>query len=350
MLSLISNSFLTLAIESSCDDTAVALLRGPKELVTQALYSQIESHSAFGGVVPELASRMHQGVILSLVRQVLQEGGVTAPQKELGLIGVTSGPGLMGSLLVGVMTAKALAQAWGVPLLGVNHLEGHLFANALVFKELTPPFICGIFSGGHTELVLVRDFGDYLFLGGTRDDAVGEAYDKVAKLLGLGYPGGPIVDSLAHKGNPNAFTLPVPLKGTNKVEFSFSGLKTAVLSVVRALQKQDKPIPVEDVCASFQAAAVASLLDKIQLAVKQTGVTQIAISGGVAANSGLRESLEQLGKSKRWNVLIPPKSLCTDNAAMIAAAGVHAHSKGAQSTLALTADPAWDIWGATNAL
>ena len=338
------DNFYTLAIETSCDDTAVALLKGASTLVAGLLSSQIESHSVYGGVVPELASRMHQEAILPLLREVLAAGGIQNPAEEIDLLAVTSGPGLMGSLLVGLMTAKGLSQAWGIPLIGVNHLEGHLFANLLEYPNLTCPFICGIFSGGHSELVLVKAFGDYELLGATRDDAAGEAYDKAAKLLGLGYPGGPIVDRLASQGDPDAFVFPIPLKGTHLVEFSFSGLKTALLTAVRRLQKEEKPLPLEDLCASFQKAVTASLMDKITLAVKQTGVKRVALSGGVAANSALRSRLSEEGAARKWEVFIPPRGLCTDNAAMIAAAGYASYHRGHRSDLNLVADPSWSPW------
>lgn len=338
------DNFYTLAIETSCDDTAVALLKGADTLVAGLLSSQIESHSVYGGVVPELASRMHQEAILPLLREVLAAGGIQNPAEEIDLLAVTSGPGLMGSLLVGLMTAKGLSQAWGIPLIGVNHLEGHLFANLLEYPYLTCPFICGIFSGGHSELVLVKAFGDYELLGATRDDAAGEAYDKAAKLLGLGYPGGPIVDRLASQGDPDVFAFPTPLKGTHLVEFSFSGLKTALLTAVRRLQKEEKQLPVQDLCASFQKAVTASLMDKIKLAVKQTGVKRVALSGGVAANSALRSYLLEEGAQRKWEVFIPPRGLCTDNAAMIAAAGYASYHRGHRSDLNLIADPSWSLW------
>lgn len=230
--------FLTLGIESSCDDTAVSILDGQRDVKADLISSQIKDHAPFGGVVPEFASRKHLEAILPLVDRALENAGVSDPAQELSLIGVTAGPGLMGSLLVGVMTAKALAQTWHLPILGVNHLEGHLFANVVASPDLEPPFICLIVSGGHTEIILAEDFGNYSLLGATRDDAAGEAYDKVAKLLGLGYPGGPIIDSLAHKGNSEAFSFPVPLRSSDEIAFSFSGLKTAVLWAVKDLKEK----------------------------------------------------------------------------------------------------------------
>jgi N6-L-threonylcarbamoyladenine synthase len=333
----VESSFLTLGIETSCDDTAVCVLENQRTVLAQGLSSQIEEHAPFGGVVPEVASRCHQEVLLPLLQRILEEAGVRNPARQLSLVAVTAGPGLVGSLLVGVMSAKALAQAWEVPLVGVNHLEGHLFANVATHPSLEPPFLSLIVSGGHTEIVFVRSFGEYELLGETKDDAVGEAYDKVAKLLGLGYPGGPVVDRLAREGDPDAFPFPVPLEHSDEIGFSFSGLKTAVLWVLRRLEREGKPIPAAHVCASFQKAAVASLVGKIRLAVLRSGVRRVAVSGGVAANSALRSAL---GALPGVEIFLPPPSLCTDNAVMIAAAGYNIYRRGFFSDLSLSPDPA----------
>lgn len=337
-------NFVTLGIESSCDDTGIAVLRGADTVLCSKLSSQISSHSKFGGVVPELASRMHQEAILPLLDEVLEEAGIKNPKEEIDLIAVTSGPGLIGSLMVGVMTAKGLAQGWNKPIIGVNHLEGHIFANIVAHKELKTPFISVIVSGGHTELVLVRSHGDYKLLGTTRDDAAGEAFDKVSKLLGLGYPGGPVIDKLAQDGDENAYELPLPLAHTKIVEFSFSGLKTAAVTLVQQAEKNGKKINMANFCASFQKAVIDCLCKKIELAVKQTGVKSIALSGGVAANSGLREKLEMLAAQKNWKVYLPPKFMCTDNATMIAAAGYDNYCRGNISDLTLAPCPGWEIW------
>lgn len=330
--------FLTLGIETSCDDTGVALLEGERNVVASVLSSQIEDHARYGGVIPELASRKHQEALLPLLDEVLREAGMGLPrERKPDLVAVTFGPGLMGSLLVGVMTAKALSQAWEVPLLGVNHIEGHMFANVIAHEGFSPPFIALVVSGGHTEVYHVPGFGTYQMLGKTRDDAVGECYDKVAKLLGLPYPGGPVVDRLAQGGNPGAFTFPVPLSSTGDVEFSYSGLKTAVLTEVRKLEKSGRPIVLEDVCASFQKSAVSALLGKLDIAVTLTGTRRIAVSGGVASNSLLRGMLQD---RKEWEVFMPPARLCTDNAAMIAAAGRSRFLRGFRDALDLTPDPA----------
>ena len=333
--------FLTLAFESSCDDTAVALLEGQRNVRAEFLASQITDHAPFGGVVPEFAARKHLEAFLPLTEEALRKGGITNPRKELSLIAVTAGPGLMGSLLVGVMAAKALAFAWGTPLIGVNHLEGHIFANAVSFPGLIPPFLSLIVSGGHTEIILAEDFGKYVFLGGTRDDAAGEAYDKVAKVLGLPYPGGPEIDRLAAEGDPFAFDFPVPMKASQEIVFSFSGLKTAVLTEIRRRQQRGESIPLHDICASFQRAVVEALMGKLERAVSKTGITSISISGGVAANSALRSALS---KKKGWIAWLPPVNRCTDNAVMIAGAGYAAFSRGNRSGLDLAADPSWAIW------
>lgn len=335
----VSRPFLTLAIESSCDDTSIALLEGQRKVVATVLSSQADLHAPWGGVIPEVASREHQRVLIPLLREVLSRGGIANPARELSLLAVTAGPGLMGSLLVGVMAAKALSQAWELPLVGVNHLEGHLFANVVVHDDLAPPFLCLIVSGGHTEIVHVRAFGDYRMLGMTRDDAVGEAYDKVAKLLGLPYPGGPAVDALASQGNPRAFPLPVPLRESDAVEFSFSGLKTAVLHLLKRF-REGEPLPLEDICASFQEAALNALMVKVRLAVMATGIRSVALSGGVAANSGLRA---RMTASREWKSYIPPRDLCTDNAVMIAAAGYSNWKRGIRSDLLLSPDPSWPL-------
>lgn len=330
---------ITLGIETSCDDTAVALLKGQKEILSEIVSSQVSDHAVFGGVVPEYASRMHMEAILPLVRAVLNEGGINDPARDLDLVAVTYGPGLMGSLMVGVMTAKGLSQSWNVPLIGVNHLEGHIFANVVKHHpELSPPFLSMVVSGGHTEIILVRSYGNYELLGATRDDAAGEAFDKVAKLLGLGYPGGPLVDRAASTG---AFSidLPVPMKDKKEIAFSFSGLKTAVLWEVRKYEKVQKTVPVNDICASFQKAAVESLLCKLELAYERTGISRIALSGGVAANSYLRKKLQVLASSRDLEIFIPPVSHCTDNAVMIAAAGYNAYMRGERSDIFLSPSP-----------
>ena len=331
--------FLTLGIESSCDDTSVAVLEGPRTILSWNISSQTERHAAFGGVVPEYASRMHLEAILPLTREALAEAGVSDPAKELSLIAVTRGPGLMGSLLVGVMTAKAFAQAWNVPIVGVNHLEGHIFANIVDHEELKFPFLCMVVSGGHTEIVLARASGDYQMLGATQDDAAGEAFDKVAKVLGLPYPGGPVIDRLAKQGSASAFHFPAVLPNIEGLNFSFSGLKTAAINQINHL-RQKGDVPVEDFCASFQAAVVRNLITRLEQAVEQTGVRNVAISGGVAANSAFRDAV---ASHPGWNAFLPSKMFCTDNAVMVAAAGYAAFMRGERSDISMGPDPALDF-------
>ena len=317
---------LTLGIETSCDDTGVAVLHDNREVLCELLSSQIKDHSRFGGVIPEFAARKHLENLLPLVNAALSECSITG--KDLDLIAVTRGPGLMGSLIVGVMTARALSQVWDVPLIGVNHLEGHLFAPLIEAQDLEPPFLSLIVSGGHTEIIRVDAFGKYELLGQTRDDAAGEAYDKAARILGLNYPGGPEIDRLAKTGDPNAFDFPIPLKHTNNIEFSFSGLKTALLWQVKKYEGISKNIPVNDLCASFQRAVTEALIAKVNLAVKLTGINRVTASGGVAANSALRESLSTAKSFRAW---LPEIRRCTDNAVMVAMAGCNAWLRGVRT-------------------
>ncbi len=331
--------FLTLGIETSCDDTSVAVLEGARKILSWKISSQIERHAAFGGVVPEYASRMHLEAIVPLTREVLAEAGVTDPAKQLGLIAVTRGPGLMGSLLIGVMTAKAFSQAWNVPVLGVNHLEGHIYSNIVEHEDLEFPFLCMIVSGGHTEIVLARGSGNYKILGATQDDAAGEAFDKVAKVLGFPYPGGPVIDRMAQKGDSNAFKFPDLLHNLGGFDFSFSGIKTASLNQINQLRMKGE-IPVENFCASFQAAVVRTLVTRFEQAVRATGVTSVAISGGVAANSGLRAAVAE---HPGWKTYLPSKKFCTDNGVMVAAAGYAAHQRGVVCGVDFAPDPALDF-------
>lgn len=333
------NSALTLGIETSCDDTAVAILKGERQVLTELLSSQIKDHAQFGGVVPEFAARKHLENILPLIDAALRHADVEG--RELNLIAVTRGPGLMGSLMVGVQTARALSQAWNVPVIGVNHLEGHMFAPLVDTADLQPPFLSLIVSGGHTEIVRVEAFGRYSVMGATRDDAAGEAYDKAAKVMGLPYPGGPEIDRASRTGNPKAFDFPIPLKNTKQIEFSFSGLKTALLWQVNRLREElgdrsEKELPIPNLCASFQRAVTESLITKVALAVKLSGIKNLTVSGGVAANSALRKALQE---DKRWKVYLPSLSRCTDNAVMIAMAGCNAWRRGVRSNPDMAPDP-----------
>ena len=325
---------LTLGIETSCDDTGVAVLRNEREVLCEFLSSQIKYHADFGGVIPEFAARKHLENLLPLVNAALSECEISG--QDLDLIAVTRGPGLMGSLIVGVMTARALSQAWGVPLVGVNHLEGHLFAPLVDAEDLEPPFLSLIVSGGHTEIIRVDDFGKYELLGQTRDDAAGEAYDKAARVLGLKYPGGPEIDRLAKMGKSNMFYFPVPLKNMDKVEFSFSGLKTALLWQVKKFGEADREVPIEDLCASFQRAVTEALMSKVILAVRQTGIRKVSASGGVSANSALREAWRGCEEFRAW---LPKMSRCTDNAVMVAMAGRNAWLRGGCVNREVVPDP-----------
>lgn len=323
---------LILGIETSCDDTGVAIINEKREILSNFLSSQIKYHAKFGGVIPEFAARKHLENLLPLISEALSQNNING--QDLDLIAVTRGPGLMGSLIVGVQTARALSQIWGVPIIGVNHLEGHLFAPLISARDLEPPFLSLIVSGGHTEIIRVKEFGEYELLGETRDDAAGEAYDKAAKILGLPYPGGPEIDRLAKIGNPDAFKFPVPMKNTQEIEFSFSGLKTALLWQVKKLDDLEKH--VNDLCASFQKSVVEALISKIRLAVKITGIKKVTISGGVSANSTLRRVLLEQKDFKVW---LPEIINCTDNAVMIALAGYNAWRRGVKTTIEFNPEP-----------
>ena len=329
-----NEKMLTLGIETSCDDTGVAVLRDNREVLCEFLSSQIKDHSRFGGVIPEFAARKHLENLLPLVNAALHECNIRG--QDLDLIAVTRGPGLMGSLIVGVMTARALSQVWDVPLIGVNHLEGHLFAPLVDAEDLEPPFLSLIVSGGHTEIIRVNDYGNYELLGQTRDDAAGEAYDKAARIMGLKYPGGPEIDRLAENGNEYAFNFPVPLKNTNEIEFSFSGLKTALLWQVKKFQENNQELPINDLCASFRRAVTESLENKILLASRKTGIKRISASGGVSANSSLRKALMNNREIKAW---IPKLNRCTDNAVMIAMAGHNAYLRNNRKTEEVMPNP-----------
>ncbi len=333
--------FLTLGIETSCDDTSVSVVEGLSDVRSLVISSQIKTHAPYGGIIPELAARDHLKNITWVLDKALKEADIKNPERQLSLIAVTCGPGLMGSLLVGVMFAKGLSQVWEKPLIGVNHIEGHVYSLFLTeANDIDFPFLCLVISGGHTDLLIVMAPGSYKVLGSTRDDAIGEAFDKVAKLLDLGYPGGPIIDKLSKKGDENAFNFPVPLIDDEGFDFSFSGLKTAVSLQVKELKKRYGKLTDDvkaDICAAFQKAAISELLIKVKRAVSSTGITKVGICGGVSANSYLRQKIKELRNIK---VFFPPLKYCTDNAAMVASAGYMRYSMGEISPISLTPDPA----------
>jgi len=327
---------LVMGIETSCDETSVAIVEDGRKIHSNIILSQIDKHAKFGGVVPELAARSHLEVILQVIEAALDEAGLLLGDIEL--IAGTYGPGLIGGLLVGLSMAKTIALARQVPFIGVNHVEGHIYANFLTDQRLTPPLLCLTVSGGHTNLVYMPEFTKYQVMGQTRDDAAGEAFDKVARVLGLGYPGGPYVDELAVKGEPV-----IELIHTDALaqtyDFSFSGIKTAVVNLVNSYKQKGMDIPRADLAASFQEYVVSVLTERSFRAAERLKVKTVLLSGGVAANSRLRQRFASLGKQKGITICYPPLELCTDNAAMIAACGFFRYQRLGPSDLGLPADP-----------
>lgn len=328
---------LTLAIETSCDETSCAVLRDGREVLSNIISSQIDIHRKFGGVVPEVASRKHIESINNIIQEALDEAKVGF--NDIDLIGVTQGPGLVGALLIGISSAKAIAYGLDKPLIGVNHIEGHVCANYIEHPNLKPPFTCLIVSGGHTYLVYVKGYTDYELIGRTRDDASGEAFDKVARALGLPYPGGPIIDRLAKNGNKDAISFPRVFLEKDSYDFSFSGLKTAVLNYLNTKVQNNEEIVVEDVAASFQQAVLEVLVDKSFRLAKEKGTDKIVIAGGVAANSGLRDMMKKRGKDESVDIFYPSATLCTDNAAMIGSAAYFNFKDGRESDLNMRVIP-----------
>lgn len=327
---------LIIGIETSCDETSVAVLRGGREILSNIIASQIPVHRRFGGVVPEIASRRHTESIVGVFDEALQTAGVAVG--DIDGVAVTAGPGLVGALLVGVSFAKFLSYARRIPCIGVNHLEGHIYANLLANPDLQFPFLCLVVSGGHTDLIEVQGHGRMRLLGRTRDDAAGEAFDKVARALGLPYPGGPQIDRLAREGNPEAVSFP-RARLDEPFDFSFSGLKSAVLNYLHRAEQAGEPVNRADVAASFQRAVVTALAEKTALALQVTGAKRLALAGGVSANGELRRAMAAMADSLGVELFMPPPVLCTDNGAMIACAGYYHLLRGETSTLTLNAEP-----------
>ncbi len=328
---------LILAIESSCDETAAAVVKNGREVLSNVISSQIALHTLYGGVVPEIASRKHIEKINQVIQEALDQAGVVLD--DLTAIAVTYGPGLVGALLVGVAEAKAISYAKKLPLIGVHHIEGHISANYIENKDLEPPFLCLVVSGGHTHLVKVADYGTYEILGRTRDDAAGEAFDKVARAIGLGYPGGPKIEKVSKEGNPEAMTFPRAKISDNVYDFSFSGVKSAVLNYINSCKMKNIPVVQADVAASFQKAVTDVLIEHAMRAVDETGMKKLAIAGGVASNSALREGMCEACLKKGVEFYHPSPVLCTDNAAMIGAAAYYEYLAGTRHGWDLNAVP-----------
>ncbi len=331
------DDILILAIESSCDETAAAVVKNGREILSNVIYSQIALHTVYGGVVPEIASRKHIEKINRVIKQALVDAGKEL--QDMSAIAVTYGPGLVGALLVGVSAAKAISFASGIPLIGVHHIEGHISANFIENKNLEPPFVCLVVSGGHSHLVVVKDYGEYEIIGKTRDDAAGEAFDKVARAIGLGYPGGPKIDKVSKEGNPDAVHFPRAKVVGAEYDFSFSGLKSAVLNYLNTCEMKGESVNQADVAASFQKAVVDVLVEHSIHAVKECGFNKFAIAGGVASNSSLRKAFETECEKNEIDFYYPSPMLCTDNAAMIGTAGYYEYRKGVRHGLDLNAVP-----------
>ena len=328
---------LILAIESSCDETAAAVVKNGREVLSNVISSQIDLHTIYGGVVPEIASRKHTENINPVIREALSSANVTL--KDMDAIAVTYGPGLVGALLVGVAAAKGIAFAAKKPLIAVHHIEGHISANYIENKDLEPPFLCLVISGGHTHLVRVKDYCTYEVLGRTRDDAAGEAFDKVARAIGLGYPGGPKIEKAAHEGNAFAIPFPKPKVADGEYDFSFSGLKSAVLNYLNSCEMKGETVNTNDVAASFQESVIEVMVDRAGNAIDEFSADKFAIAGGVASNGTLRQAMEKMCAKKGVRFYHPSPILCTDNAAMIGAAAYHQYLAGDFAGLDLNAVP-----------
>ena len=333
----LDKEIVILAIESSCDETAAAVVVNGREVRSNVISSQIDLHTLYGGVVPEIASRKHIEKINQVIEEALEKAEMTLD--DIDAIAVTYGPGLVGALLVGVAEAKAISFARNIPLIGVHHIEGHISANYIENKELEPPFLCLVVSGGHTHLVRVADYGQYEILGKTRDDAAGEAFDKVARAIGLGYPGGPKIEKAAYEGKPDAIAFPRAKVADGVYDFSFSGLKSAVLNYLNGAKMKGEEINVADVAASFQKSVIDVLVDHAMHAVDEYGMDKFAIAGGVASNGTLRRAMEEACAKKGVSFYHPSPVLCTDNAAMIGAAGYYDYLAGKRAGMDLNAVP-----------
>ena len=325
-----SKDIICLGVETSCDETSVAVVKNGREVLSNVIATQIDIHKKYGGVVPEIASRNHVENITFVIEEAIQKSGIKL--EDIDIIGCTYGPGLVGALLVGLSTAKAMAFALKKPLVGVHHIEGHIAANYITHRELTPPYLCLVVSGGHSHLVYVKDYTTFEILGKTRDDAAGEAFDKVSRIIGLGYPGGPVIDARAKEGKP---IYKLPRTHFENLDFSFSGVKTAVLNLVN----KEKDLNINDLCASFEEAVTDVLVENVLRAVEKINVSKIAIAGGVSANSYLRSRMQKIGSMHNLKVYYPDLILCTDNAAMIASAAYYNYLEGKISDLDLNAVP-----------
>lgn len=327
---------VVLGIESSCDETSAAIVVNGRRVLSNVINSQIDKHTIYGGVVPEIASRCHVEVINQVVKEAIKKANMQL--EDIDVVSCTYGPGLVGALLVGVSYAKGLAYALQKPLVGVNHIEGHIAANYITYPELEPPFLCLIISGGHTHLVKIINYTDFEILGRTKDDAIGESYDKVARVIGLGYPGGPKIDKLAYEGNAN---IELPKSKIEGLNFSFSGIKTAVIN----LHHKNPEINKADLCASFEKVTTEMLIDNVIKAVEENKIRKVVLAGGVSANTYIRKEFKKLGEQKNIKIYHPELKLCTDNAAMIAAAAYYSYENGKTSELKLNAVPNLKLGG-----
>ena len=333
---------LILGIESSCDETACSVVKNGREILSDVIASQADFHEQYGGVVPELASRMHVDAIYPCIEKALKDAGLTL--SDVDAVAVTYGPGLVGALLVGLSAAKGLCAVSGKPLVGVNHLHGHICANYLAFPELEPPFLCLCVSGGNTQIVYVKDYCDLEVLGKTRDDAAGEAIDKISRVVGLGYPGGPKMDKAGQGGDTSRYQFSRTHMG-DTLDFSFSGIKTSALNMINSIQQKGENIDLKDFAASYQQHIADVLLDNTIKAYKKTGINTICLAGGVSANSFLRRNFDNAKDRYKLNICYPPLRLCTDNAAMIASAGFFEYNNGRRDGLDLNAVPSLRIGG-----